>query len=376
MPKIPYDAVNFPSTVPLWRPSAPGNVGPQSGFANVTLAELVAHAATVGDPSLLTGTPARRAIDMRWRSAVVEAALEEANGYWTPSRAYSHQLDSSEKTFVSYLLGMAQASVMAEHILGTVALVHVDAVLQYFGHLYKEKRPDLIGFLPTSPLGLRASARVLIEAKGTAGPKSQSAIDDALSQLKPPPGTLPSQNLQQLASLIGPRGLRVVSHAYFDSAYPGSVLPVWSSHLEDPPSDNDVISGWEDDEFDGLILLAKLLPVVESMNTMQEAVFDWRDAVDTEMRAAAVSPGLIFGLPASLYAALQEINFSLRAYGEVDRLRGREDDLRAFARIVNDLRPDPARLLRRDAQEHGDWEIGKLRSGFCVARSIGDIRNR
>ncbi|WP_336640894.1 hypothetical protein [Microbacterium sp. USHLN272] len=374
MPKIPYDALKFPVSLPVWSRTTTGRTpGSHSGEANAPLAELMAHAASVGDTSIVTGTATRRALDMRWRLAAIEAALEDVGGYWAPSEAYLEHLDSSEKTFVSYLLGMTQASLMSEHILGTVALVHVDAVLRLFGHLHRAKRPDLIGYSASAAaFGRRGGTplgRVLVEAKGTSGPKDQQAIDDALAQLKPGVGTLPNPNLRQLAFLLGRHSLRVVSHAYFDPAFPGSASPVWSSHLEDPPGDGDVPSEWDDDEFRGLLLLAKLLPVADAMRLNPEIDFEWPEAVGAETSAVQVAPGVVFGLPAHLGEMLQGI-VGLHPLG-FSRSEQDQVEVRRLARLANDLRP-PEIMLPRNASRFQDWEIGKLLSGFCVARFVGD----
>lgn len=373
MPKIPYDALKFPVPLPVWSASPGRTPGSHSGEANAPLAELMAHAASVGNTALVTGTPTRRALDMRWRMAAVEAALTEANGYWSPSEAYRDHLDSSEKTFVSYLLGMTQASLMSEHILGTVALVHVDAVLRLFGHLHKAQRPDLIGYSASAATFARRGGtplgRVLIEAKGTSGPKNQTAIDDAVAQLKPSVGGQPNANLRQLAFLLGRHGLRVVSHAYFDPAFPGVASPVWTSHLEDPPSGEEIPSDWDDDEFRGVLLLAKLLPLADAMSSAPEVAFEWPDAVGIETSAVEVSQGLIVGLPARLGEVLTRSS-SRRLLGS-DGSVSNQAEVRRLATIVNELRPPDIMLPRRSDSYEG-WEVGKLRSGFCVARFVGD----
>ncbi|MGX9901321.1 hypothetical protein ACW0JT_18255 [Arthrobacter sp. SA17] len=61
------------------------------------------------------------------------------------STAYD-RLDPSEKSAVSYFLGMTQASVIAEKVLGIAFTAHLDLVMTALNILLRKKsRPDLLG---------------------------------------------------------------------------------------------------------------------------------------------------------------------------------------------------------------------------------------
>ena len=363
MPEIAYEAARFPWVVPTWAPK-----GPRSNpAAHVTRAALVAHAATVGDISVLTGSPTRRALDVRWRAAAVSACLATSNDRWVRAPQVEH-LDSSEKGFMGYLLGMTQASVMAEHILGVLALVHVDAVLRLFGTLEKEKRPDLIGYmkphLGPAFSGPPPPARILVEAKGTTGGRKNKTIAEARAQIKPAYGTPANANLQQLAGLLGPNPLRVISYAYFDKNQKGTKHPIWKSYLEDPPREHVLESEWSDDEYRGLIIAAKLLPVFEDIRELPVARLRWPDEIGVEMRSVQLEDGGIAGFPDPLARVFEDRPKRALTPASSPSV---VEELRHFCSRVSEAVPEPAKLLSTDGVRLDGWEIGKMRTGFAVA---------
>ena len=107
---------------------------------------------------------------------MAEASLEERGGYWHKSDAYS-RLDPSEKSAVSYFLGMTQAKITCELLLGVPHLLHVDAALALIGRQTRASRPDLIGFDPTT-----AAYTIAVEAKGRSNGWDEEAISKAKTQ--------------------------------------------------------------------------------------------------------------------------------------------------------------------------------------------------
>lgn len=370
MPRISYEARGFAYPIPTWRPHPVGN----SGHAHVTRADLAAHAMTVGDISVLTGSPTRRKLDARWRAAAVLACVEESKKDWTRAPEVKH-LDSSEKGFMGYLLGMTQASVMSEHILGAVALVHVDAVLRQFGALHtKKKRPDLIGYmkphLAANFPGPPPPARILVEAKGTTGGRKKTTIKEARAQIKPGSGSPPNPNLQQLSGLLGPNALRVVSYAYFNSGARATPRPVWRSYLEDPPSDSVTDSDWTDDQFRGLVIASKLLPLYEECSALPPTAFPWPDRMGVELRTVRFGGGMVVGFPDPLARVFDShLRLIPSRVGSPEQI----ESLQGFSDAVSEAVPEPAKLLPYDPEPHLGWEVAKMRSGFSVAfRLLGD----
>lgn len=187
-----------------------------------TLLQLLTCAATVGMPTLAWHPAGSRSLlEMLWRIGMVAANVRPtANGdRWTRSRSYD-RLDPSEKSAVSYFLGMTQAAFMSRYVLGYPHLVHVDLLLMQQGSKLRGKRPDFVAVNPTTHPTTAYSA--VLEAKGRTNGFSQTALDSAKKQTVNTPGV---------------RGLvvseRIASEGFF--ADDGS----WSSVLEDPDGTGD-----------------------------------------------------------------------------------------------------------------------------------------
>jgi hypothetical protein len=179
--------------------------------------ELLKGAATVGMPTLASHPASRRPLtEMLWRIGMVAANIRPTSSKdrWTRTDAYN-RLDPSEKSAVSYFLGMTQTAVMARKVLGYPHLVHVDLLLQQQGSKLTGTRPDFVAVNPNR-FGAPAYSAVF-EAKGRTNGFDQSALNRAKDQVRLTPGV---------------RGLvpkeRVASQAYFDDAHN------WSSVLRDP----------------------------------------------------------------------------------------------------------------------------------------------
>jgi hypothetical protein len=86
----------------------------------------------------------RPLIELCWRAALAAASLEEdrSSERWVKTAAY-RRLDASEKSAVSYFLGMTQAKIMCGRLLRAPHLIHLDAYLAMIGvHATRTSRPD------------------------------------------------------------------------------------------------------------------------------------------------------------------------------------------------------------------------------------------
>ncbi|GAA1712373.1 hypothetical protein GCM10009745_70700 [Kribbella yunnanensis] len=200
MAKLPFATKNFVSPAP-----------PGKGTVVVSPARLVHSAVTVGATPLALGGVPRTGIELLWRAAMVLSSLEERDGYWHKTNAYS-RLDPSEKGAVSYFLGMTQAKITCELLLNLPHLMHVDAALALKGYVANVSRPDLIG------VDLRTMAyTVAVEAKGRSGGRDAKALTTAKRQASLMPTVLGATS-----------GLAVASMAYFGRK------GRWEACLEDP----------------------------------------------------------------------------------------------------------------------------------------------
>lgn len=375
MPKIPYEAVAFPNGLPLWH--ANGTM-PAQGVATASRAAIWIHAISVGTPwgqpwwkTFGHHTPGFARSNLIWRGDAVSSSLVNSGDHWTLDPKFE-ELDSSEKTFLSYLMGMTQASLIAEHILGALAMVHVDAVLRTLGRLDTgAKRPDLIGFHRGTTAHASSNkvppGRILAEAKGTSGKKTRNIVRDALKQIKPTSRISPNRNLQQLALLLGPNALRIASVAHF-LAPPGQPhgADVWSSYLHDPPHEETEPPSWDDDEFLGLLIIAKLLPLYTTLRTEAADSFTWPEYVDAPMSTFQLSERVMVGFP----AAFIEIFGDYLSTG-FEELQTRDHrQLRQLCRTLASKVASPARLAPRDRPEHEGWDTAMLRSGLTLALDI------
>jgi hypothetical protein len=214
---------------------------------------------------------------------MVEANIEERTGrlgtQWVKTHAY-HRLDPSEKSAVSYFLGMTQAKITCELLLGIPHLVHLDAVLGVLGHPTKASRPDFVGFDFRSP-----DYSIAVEAKGTSGRHQASVAAGAKAQAR------------LLPSIVGTTSsLRIASVASFGAAHQ------WRAYLEDPPGS----PGTLDSLTIGALLVAYYRPLVAAL------LAAGTDGVDSSGTAWARLPGIDvrLGLPTRVIGMLRELPFT------------------------------------------------------------------
>ncbi|MEK6323336.1 MAG: hypothetical protein AABN33_16975 [Acidobacteriota bacterium] len=113
-------------------------------------------------------------LECLWRLAMVRANLvEEASGRLRKSTAFV-ALDRSEKSAVSYFLGLVFTKLIAERLFGVSWLLHLDVYRQYLDPtLAFNERPDFVG---TDTSGYW----IVIESKGRSG----GAPNDLLTKAK------------------------------------------------------------------------------------------------------------------------------------------------------------------------------------------------
>lgn len=194
-----------------------GLPAPHHGVVNISPLDLAKGAATVGVSPLSAGPP-RTFAELLWRINIVRAnlAVDAATSRWVRSPSYN-RLDPSEKSAVSYFLGLTQARVMCEQLLGVDYLVHLDTLLLPAGQPRRRVRPDLVGY------SISQMRSVAVEAKGRTNGHTARLVRGAKNQAR----NLPQVNLPNSPG----RGayLPIASVSWFDSD--GS----WHSRLEDPP---------------------------------------------------------------------------------------------------------------------------------------------
>ena len=200
MTDLPFALVNFP--VGATYPSSP---------LKISWLNLVWGAVTVGTTPLVAGGTQRPFLEMVWRASVVVANLRRTPDGWVKSAAYA-RLDPSEKSAVSYFLGMTQAKVTSELILNVPHLVHLDAILVQKGVPMSGSRPDFVGMNANGTL-----APLVLEAKGRTHSWTADLAKTAKTQAQSIPAVL----------ALSP-ALSVASIAFFEGG-------IWRARLEDPP---------------------------------------------------------------------------------------------------------------------------------------------
>lgn len=170
MTHVPFRTAGFPAHV--------GNRGRL--YASMPILQWAAI--TVGVSPVSASPGSRPLAELTWRSALMEASLSHLHPGWHRSSSYT-QLDASEKSAVSYFLGMAQAQLTCARILGVPSLVHVDAILRLLGRRTRKSRPDFLGVHPRTSL-----LSVAVEAKGRTHGYTDALVSKAKAQSRALPG--------------------------------------------------------------------------------------------------------------------------------------------------------------------------------------------
>ncbi|MCG7465525.1 hypothetical protein J8246_10830 [Corynebacterium tuberculostearicum] len=176
---------------------------------------------------------------------MILANLDQTSGSWKQSDSYKH-LDPSEKSGVSYYLGMVLSAIMAKKLWNTPHLVHVDAVLKIRGHkIGNVQRPDLVGYRQ----GAKANSlgRLLVEAKGRTNGFDKSPVTKAKNQLRNAP--------PEVLQLVGSNARRIASLSYFENGH-------WRGYMVDPPGAGGE-HPYSDEKFQTLVDTAYCWPFME-----------------------------------------------------------------------------------------------------------------
>ncbi|HHY28635.1 MAG TPA: hypothetical protein GX523_18205 [Desulfitobacterium dehalogenans] len=208
MPKIRYKADNFGSYYG----------SKLSGWNTLTVSwgEFIWAAVTVGRNSmrdiLIHGQYS--IYEMVYRSFLIYANLQETlSGNIIKSSAYK-SLDPSEKSAVSYFIGLTSTKLICEKLLGVPWLMHLDVYKNLHPKLNNGKsRPDLVG------LDQRGNW-IVAEAKG----RTNEFEPDALSKAKKQ-----TRNLRKVAGQFP--NLRMAVESYFDQFNAENPLAI---RIEDP----------------------------------------------------------------------------------------------------------------------------------------------
>lgn len=177
MPHLPYTSKNFPIRF--------GNAVIGFKSIDVSWAELIHAAITVGKPEssyiLKHGVLSR--YELLMRVYMLKVNFKETMypvAYFEQTEVYK-SLDPSEKTSLSYFMGLTTAKLLTNRFLGVSWLIHLDSFKKikkfqkYFLKFNSKKRPDL--------LGLNSSQEWLVmEAKGRSGKLPKDLIKKALIQ--------------------------------------------------------------------------------------------------------------------------------------------------------------------------------------------------
>jgi hypothetical protein len=250
-----------------------------SGDLQVTPARLTWGAITVGATPVALGARPRPFIEMSWRAAVVEASVEEeaSSGRWIMTDGY-YRLDRSEKSAISYFLGMTQAKVTCDMLLNVPHLVHLDAILALQGRSTNVSRPDLVGFDYAS-----MTYSITVEAKGRTGGRTKRVVSNAKEQAK------------LLPTVVGTTSnLRVASVAFFGSDYR------WRAYLEDPAGPYQGLGSQTIQR----LLVAYYRPIVATLLT---AGVDRTDGDDATVFARLPGIDLTLGLPSSIVNSVSQL---------------------------------------------------------------------
>lgn len=272
---------------------------------------------------------------------MVLSSVEPTPDGWRRSSAYN-RLDGSEKSAVSYFLGMVQADVMAKAKLGVSHLVHIDPLLYWIQQPTRAKRPDLVGY------NFSGSGRVLLEAKGRTHGFNRTTANHARDQVKDPP--------PQVLTLVGSNSLRVVSFAYFESTTKGGPV-VWKSYLEDPPGQSGEEPDIPDSEFRALVDTAYFLPLAKSISALET---DERSRVKKSAENGFIEADLPdldvkVTMPLDIYETLKE------APAVLDRLSVRE-----FSEVLDRPFVKPAWAMGLEDEATADRAVWATEDGVVI----------
>ncbi|MEX3171604.1 hypothetical protein AB4M04_05855 [Serratia quinivorans] len=147
------------------------------------------------------------------RITLIRSILDLSNNEIYKSVIYKNS-DPTEKTFMSFMLGMAISKLLSQKLINVPWLAHLHMLKTPMTYSQNTKsRPDLVGRNPQGDY-------VIVEAKGTSGKYNDSTQTKALNQL----------NVIKTVNGVTPI-LYIASQLYFDTSM--------SAKFQDPESDQD-----------------------------------------------------------------------------------------------------------------------------------------
>ena len=194
MPIVRYNATNFPTAY------HPGLAGSHS--LSFTWAELVWSAISVGRAELLHlfRYGPFSAFEMVYRAAILYANLNQTNANRLRRSSAYDGLDPSEKSAISYFMGLTLSKLFADKLLDVPWLMHLDVYRAQLDPalLAGSSRPDLVGQNSSGQW-------IAIESKGRTNDFDQAALSRAKEQV---------ESLSTIGG-VAPT-LRIALLAYFD----------------------------------------------------------------------------------------------------------------------------------------------------------------
>lgn len=389
------------------------------GAEDFSTPDILLHSIAVGNPGIFTAHNYSRPLEnIRLRIAFIYNGIDlwnQNSNSRFQQNSYFPALDGSEKTPISYALGMTQCSMMAERLFNAAVTVHLDAVYNLLtgtGIPRGCARPDLLAYT-TTPRSPHDPCKLIMEAKGRSRGYSSTDITEASRQFSSIPPTIAkiAGNAQEVISIShfaytklfwrnhltaphvsrsnpggpggpgNPGGPRNPSNPSDPggpggpggSSGPGNPGSPGSSSGHDnpggphnnlPPSsrldrtrDRNIYQ--DDPEFGGLLLIAQLLPFSHTISN--SSLQQQHPLSNTPYITGTTIPGTDYyvGLPAELNALLKTIDSPL------ERLKAREKlTTRAWSILQNTHIGEAKSII-----EARGYDATATRSGLIFARA-------
>ena len=389
------------------------------GAEDFSTPDILLHSIAVGNPGIFTAHNYSRPLEnIRLRIAFIYNGIDlwnQNSNSRFQQNSYFPALDGSEKTPISYALGMTQCSMMAERLFNAAVTVHLDAVYNLLtgtGIPRGCARPDLLAYT-TTPRSPHDPCKLIMAAKGRSRGYSSTDITEASRQFSSIPPTIAkiAGNAQEVISIShfaytklfwrnhltaphvsrsnpggpggpgNPGGPRNPSNpgdpggpgGPGGSSGPGNPGSPGSSSGHDnpggphnnlPPSsrldrtrDRNIYQ--DDPEFGGLLLIAQLLPFSHTISN--SSLQQQHPLSNTPYITGTTIPGTDYyvGLPAELNALLKTIDSPL------ERLKAREKlTTRAWSILQNTHIGEAKSII-----EARGYDATATRSGLIFARA-------
>lgn len=212
---------------------------------------------------------------------MVEATIRQTSlgtRRWTKTDSYT-RLDPSEKSAVSYFMGMVGARLLTADLFALPHLVHLDAILRIMRRPTKKSRPDFVGFHPGS-----RTVSMTVEAKGRTHWYDEAAFDFAKRQARRVPFVIGTTT-----------NITAATMTYFEDGD-------WCSTIADPPSQKASGLGVPDH----VLVASYYLPIVQALLALPDL-----DGTDKEVVGSFPEAGITVSIPESVFSALEGLTARL-----------------------------------------------------------------